>query len=103
MVLRDSRYEPVTVYQDGREVFLGTRQPVQMDPADDDTWVTWRQGERPDTFAARVWGSEIGEDAAARMYWVLLDINQIVNPFTIAAGTGFRVPTFDRVAIEVLQ
>lgn len=101
MIFRDSRYEPTPLYQEGREVYLGTRQPVRLDPADDDRFVAIGPGERIDAFAYRVWGNELGE-AAARLWWVLCDVNGIVNPFAVRPGTVFRVPSADRVALDVL-
>jgi hypothetical protein len=102
VILRDSRYEPTPLYQDGREVYLGTRQPVTLDPADDDSYVAIGLNERIDAFAYRVWGNELGE-AAAGLWWVLCDLNGVVNPFAVKPGTVFRVPTAERVALEVLQ
>jgi hypothetical protein len=102
VILRDSRYEPTPLYQDGREVYLGTRQPVRLNPADDDSFVTIGMNERVDALAYRVWGTQLGA-AAAKLWWVLCDINDIINPFAIPIGTVFRVPTAERVALEVLQ
>lgn len=101
MILRDSRYEPPAVYQDGREIYIGTRQLVRLDVDEDDRYVRIGTGERIDAFAFRMWGSEFG-DAASKLWWVIADINDIVNPFTIKAGMLLRVPTTDRVALEVL-
>jgi hypothetical protein len=106
MIFQNSRYEKVTVYEeaDTHVRFLGTREPVIMRPADDDRFISLRPDERWDQFAARedVWGSEIGEDAAARMWWVICDINDVVNPFVLPLERPMRVPTFARVALEVL-
>lgn len=102
MIKQNSRYEKVTVYIDTGVQFLGTRQPVSMTVEDDDRYLTYNDGERVDQFAVRCWANEVGADAAARMWWVLLDVNDQINPFSIGAGSSFRVPTAARVALEVL-
>lgn len=102
MILQNSRYEKVTIYSDTGVQFLGTRIPVSMVLSDDDTYLTYRDQERVDQFAVRAWAGEIGADAAARLWWVLLDINDQINPFAIPAGKSLRVPTAARVALEVL-
>jgi hypothetical protein len=101
VILRDSRYEPTPLYQDGRDVFLGTRQPISLAPSDDDRFVAIGLNERIDGFAYRVWGTALGE-AASRLWWVLCDVNDLVSPFAIPAGTVLRVPSPERIALEVL-
>lgn len=84
------------------EEFLATRVPRVMAPASDDRPVRPRPGERWEQFAARVW-PELGDDAL-RLWSLLLDLNDITNPFDDPdPSKPLRVPSADRVLLEVLE
>lgn len=85
-----------TPLRDGRTgtVFYAPRAPVVLPPASDDTFYTWREGDRLPTLAASAWGDPT-------LWWVLCDVNAIADPFAIAAGTVLRLPSRARVAMEV--
>lgn len=104
MIFENSRYATTAVYQDAttHETWLGTRVPVALTPGDDDDYVTPNAGERPDQFASRVWGNQIGPDSAARLWWVICDLNNIVNPFAFPM-TELWVPQVSRVLLEILS
>jgi hypothetical protein len=82
------------------EEWLGARVPVDLPVAEDDLYVRPRPGERPDHLAARVpgWREAFGDDASL-LWWLILDLNGVVNPFAaLDPKVALRCPTADRVA-----
>lgn len=102
----DSRYAKVTEVHDvdTGEVYLWTRQPIDLPPAPTDTYVRPRDGERLDQLAYRVWGATFGE-RATRLWWVIADLNLSArNPLLPLDPTQLlRVPSAERLALEVLS
>ena len=105
MISETSRYRKAIVYYvvETGEWFVGTRQPVNLPPADDDTFLYVRQGETLCDLAYRKWGANFG-DAATDLFWVLADVNGIVNPLlALEPGRRLRAPSSDRLLLEVFE
>jgi len=77
------------------EVWFPWRRPATLAPADDDETHVWVEGDRLGVLAYRAWGD-------ARLWWVLCDVNDVVDPFAIEPGAVLRVPSLARVQLEVL-
>ena len=100
----DSRYALIQAYRltTTGETFWSTRLPVSLDRASDDRWVRPLAGERLDQLAYRVWGGALGP-RATRLWWLIADLNDIVNPFAaLDPARSYRVLSADRLALEVL-
>lgn len=74
----------------------GLRAPLSLAPADDDGVHVWHDGDSLEAVASTL----LGDPA---LWWILADVNEIVDPFEIAVGTRLRVPSAVRVALEVLS
>jgi len=83
------------VYQDDNEVyFLGTFPPIEIPPHVSDRFysVEATDGGRPDLVAYKMYGTPA-------LYWVILFINGILDPFeTIYPGMMLRIPSQRRLA-----
>ena len=75
--------------------FYGPRPPLALDPAEDDTFHTWRDGDRLGAVATAAWGEP-------RLWWVICDVNDLVDPFAVPVGTVLRLPSRARVELAVL-
>lgn len=73
--------------RDARDVavFHGPRQPTQLVLLPEDTLHTWREGDRLVLIAHEVWDD-------AKPWWLVCDLNDIVDPGGIEVGTRLRVP-----------
>jgi hypothetical protein len=74
--------------------FYGPRPPVALPPAADDTVHVWRAGDRLARIATDAWG-------APQLWWLICDLNEIVDPFAIAVGARLRLPSRARVELEI--
>lgn len=73
--------------------FLVLRPPLELDPADDDTFVTVtdRFVERPDLVGFTAYGDR-------RLWWVVYEFNNIRDPFfELRPGQILRLPSRTRV------
>lgn len=61
-----------------------------LPPADDDTTFEWRAGARLERVANAAWGTP-------ELWWLLVDVNDLVDEWTIPVGTLLRVPSRTRV------
>ena len=77
-----------------REIFFGPRPPIVIPPAADDTFWTWSDGDRLGIVAHRTW-------ANPSLWWVICDVNDVVDPYGIAVGTRLRLPSRARVELAV--
>ncbi len=77
------------------ETFFAPRPPVRIVPARDDTFHEWGAGDRLGLLAFRAWGS-------ASLWWVLCDLNDVLDPSSIAVGTRLRLPSRARVELALL-
>lgn len=68
--------------------FLRIRE--SLPPADDDTTFEWRAGARLERVANAAWGTP-------ELWWLLVDVNDLVDEWTIPVGTLLRVPSRTRV------
>lgn len=84
------RYDAVA-----RTTFYGPRQARSLPPAGDDSYHVWREGDRLPLVAFKAWGT-------SRLWWLVCDLNEVVDPYAIEAGTRLRLPSRARVEMEVL-
>lgn len=98
MTTPTSAFARTTIFRDPATgaTFHGLRTPITLAPADDDGWHVWREGDSLEAVA----GARLGDPA---LWWILADVNDVTDPFTIAAGTRLRVPSAARVALDVLS
>lgn len=84
-------------YWDARtgEVFFGPRAPERLPPAADDVRHTWAEGDRLGLIAHEAW-------CDANLWWLLADLNDVVDPDDIPVGTILRVASRARVELVVL-
>jgi hypothetical protein len=95
MIGPDSRYATCVLYVDGQDEFLGTRSRVDTSPQPDDVFHTVVEGDRIDLVAYRYLGR-------ADLWWVICDYNDVFFPLELEPGTVMRVPSVERVHMEVL-
>lgn len=98
---RELRYLDQTAAS-GPEVFFGPRAPVLLpEPATPtagsaDVRITVPAGAKLGLIAHEFYSD-------ARLWWVIADASDIIDPFDIAAGTELRIPDLSRVQAEVLR
>lgn len=78
-----------------RTVFYGPRPVRSLAPASDDSFHVWREGDRLALIANRAWGTP-------RLWWLVCDLNGIVDPLAIEVDTRLRLPSRARVEMEIL-
>jgi hypothetical protein len=76
------------------ELFYGPRPPVDLPPASDDAYYVTREGDRLSKIAFDAWG-------APQLWWLVADLNDLVDPFLVPVGTRLRLPSRARVELEV--
>lgn len=79
------------------EVFFGPRAPASLpeDMAAPDPRVLVTTATRLGLIAQDAYGDP-------SLWWVLADVNDVVDPFNLPVGEELRVPPLDRVLLEVL-
>lgn len=95
MIGPDSRYATCVLYVDGQEEFLGTRSRIDTTPQPDDVFHTVVEGDRADLIAHRYLGR-------ADLWWVICDYNDIFFPLELEVGTVLRIPSSERVHLNLL-
>lgn len=91
---RSSRYidRELEKNREGKE-FLVLRQPLNLEPAEGDIYVTINQEllQRPDLIAYRAYGDR-------ELWWVIYEFNNISDPlFELKLGQIIRLPELQRV------
>lgn len=96
MIYRGSRYQKAKVELiDGIPTIVSRYRPWTT-PRPDDTFHTVAYGERLDQIAYRYYGD-------AELWWVVADINGILDPLAdLPVGKVLRVPNYRTVIEEVL-
>lgn len=91
---RRTRYTNGTVTEDRNSTrFLVLRPPLNLNPAEDDTFVTVTDEytNRPDLLSYVAYGDE-------KLWWVICEFNNIRDPFFgFKPGQILRIPGLDRV------
>jgi len=83
------------VIENGKEIVEITT-PIDTTFNESDEFIDVSQGQTLRAVAWKVYGD-------ARLYWIIAEYNNIIDPFTIfAAGTRLRYPTLKRVQSELL-
>lgn len=79
------------------EVFFGPRAPALLaeDPTAPDPRAVVTTGTRLAVLAHDAWDR-------ADLWWVIADVNDVLDPFNLPVGAELRVPALDRVLVEVL-
>lgn len=90
------RYDSLPyLVRDGR-LTLAPRSTPNTDVQADDLYATAGVGDSLQLIAWRLYGD-------AKLWWVLADFNDVVDPFTpVAAGARLRAPSQRRLLMEVL-
>ena len=94
-----SRYNYAVLYADKETGgFFGTRQPINLKKHSSDLFfqVTDATNKRLDLIAWKYYKD-------VNLWWVIAEINNISNPFEVKTGAVLRIPTYERVQMEVIQ
>lgn len=91
-----SRYRDCIVYQDGEMQFLGARSQIDVSPQPDDRFHIVVEGDRIDLLAYRYLGDPT-------LWWVIGDFNDIAFPLELTVGATLRIPSLERVMLELLD
>ena len=86
MIHTNSRYYNGSLHQEtSGEVFVHRSFPKAMSFSDIAVYI-WKDGDRPDIVASRIFGD-------ANKWYILMDMNpEILNPWGISIGTVLRIP-----------
>ncbi len=78
--------------------YWGTRQPLRLREHSTDLFyqVTDATNKRLDLIAYQYYGD-------VRLWWIIAEFNNIGNPLEIKSGTILRIPTYERVQMEVIR
>ncbi len=94
-----SRYNWSVLYIDKKNGdFLGTRQPLNLKTHNSDIFhtVTEADSKRIDLISYKYYKD-------VNLYWIIAEINNILNPLEIPIGTILRIPTYERIQMKVLD
>ena len=93
-----SRYQFSARYLDKKNGdFFGTRQLVRLPqhPTDLFHQVTEADSKRIDLIAYKYYKD-------VRLWWVIAEANDIINPLELQVGSILRIPSYDRVMMKVV-
>lgn len=104
---RELRYLDQTAAS-GPEVFFGPRAPALLPEPVTPVVAAGGSAATADVRITVPAGAKLGLIAHefysdARLWWVIADASDIIDPFDIAAGTELRIPDLSRVQAEVLR
>jgi hypothetical protein len=91
-----SRYRDCIIYQDGAIQFFGTRQRLDVTPLPDDRFHLVVEGDRIDRLAYQYLGDPT-------LWWVICDFNDLFFPLDLPVGATLRIPSLERVMLELLD
>ncbi len=92
-----SRYNWSVYYVDPKGGdFYGTRQPLKLREDVSDLFHVVSDSDRIDLIAYRYYGD-------VRLWWIIAELNNILNPLEILPGTILRIPTYERIQMQVLS
>lgn len=93
-----SRYNFSVLYLDKKNGdFWGTRQLVKLPPHPSDLFhqVTDADSKRIDLIAWKYYHD-------VKLWWVIAEANDILNPLELQVGTILRIPSYERVMMRVV-
>ena len=94
-----SRYNYSVLYLDKKNGdFYGTRQPLRLRSHSSDVFhqVTDADNKRLDLIAWRYYRD-------VRLWWIIAEINNISNPLEMHTGLILRIPSYERIMLEVVS
>ena len=91
-----SRYRDCIIYQDGESQFLGARSRIDVSPHADDRFHTVVEGDRIDLLAHKYLGDPT-------LWWVICDFNDIAFPLELTVGAMLRMPSIERVNLDLID
>ena len=96
MIGKQSRYASSILYVDGEVEFLGSRQPIDTTPREDDQYHEVVEANRVDLLVYRYLGN-------AELWWIICDFNNIAFPLELPIGTILRIPSIEHASMEILN
>ncbi|MHB1000748.1 MAG: LysM peptidoglycan-binding domain-containing protein [Armatimonadota bacterium] len=96
MIGESSRYAGCVLYIDGTDEFIGNRSRIDNSSQPDDVFHVVQAGDRVDILAYRYLGDPT-------LWWVICDYNDIFFPLDLELGMVLRIPSVERVAMELLE
>jgi nucleoid-associated protein YgaU len=91
-----SRQQFAKLYQDGDKQFWGNRPKVDTSPRPDDRFHTVVEGDRIELLAHKYLGD-------VSLWWVIADYNDLFFCQELEIGAKLRIPSLERVRMEVLR
>lgn len=92
-----SRYNWSVYYIDPKNGdFYGTRQPLNLRKHASDFFHVVSDVDRIDLIAYKYYRD-------VKLWWVIAEFNNITNPLELHSGTVLRIPTYDRIQMQVLS
>jgi len=91
-----SRYRDCILYQDGDTKFIGARSRIDVAPQPDDRFHVIIDGDRIDILTYRYLGDPT-------LWWMICDFNDIAFPLDLTVGVTLRIPSLERVMLELLD
>ncbi|MDR2523403.1 MAG: LysM peptidoglycan-binding domain-containing protein [Synergistaceae bacterium] len=92
-----SRYQFCALYSGEGGAYWGTRPLVKIPESENDVFhrVTQADERRIDLLAHRYYKD-------VRLWWIIAEANNIVNPMVLKAGKVLRIPSIDTIQLRVL-
>jgi hypothetical protein len=77
--------------------YWGTRPPVKIPASGNDIFhrVTQAEERRIDLIAHKYYGD-------VRLWWIIAEANNIINPISLQTGRVLRIPSMDTIQLKVL-
>lgn len=76
--------------------FYGTRQPLKLREHSSDLFHVVSDVDRIDLIAYKYYHD-------VRLWWIIAEMNNILNPLELISGTTLRIPSYDRIQMQVLS
>lgn len=93
---RYSRYQFPVHYKTSDGSYVGMRTPIDASPRPDDRYHKTYPGDRLDILAFNYLGK-------AELWWVIADFNDIFFPLELEPGRLLRIPTIERLEMEIFK
>jgi nucleoid-associated protein YgaU len=91
-----SRQQFARLYQDGDKQFWGSRPKIDTSPRPDDRFHTVVEGDRIELLAHKYLGD-------VSLWWVIADYNDLFFCQELEVGAKLRIPSSERVRMDVLR
>lgn len=91
---RTSRYKNTSVYYEDGYKYLGTRTLIALPKSEKDDYHILEEDQRIDQVAWKYYRD-------SRLWWIIAEVNSILNPLSIPKGKKLRIPSYSNVLRKV--